>query len=114
MRRITVLCIPADPEEPMTLKEIEQGNITQYRAIVGGMLEALELHEPPGTLWLHAEGKLNQFPPNVRATHVAQRHQAPMHIFDFIAGEAFISGPVDGDGVELSVGDGYRIELDVS
>jgi Domain of unknown function (DUF3846) len=117
MRSITLIIIPADPEEAMILRTIESiddatnSDLASYQALVAGDVEALDLHGPPAILWFNANGKRLNLPPNHRATAIAQRHQAALHVFDFIVGDAFVTGP-DGEGNQsLSVGDGYRLEL---
>lgn len=92
-----VLYVPANIAEPMEVREIEP-TLDGMKALVGGWLEVVGLTNPVGTLYLDEEGKLKRLPFNQRATAIAQQRNAMF--LDFIAGDAFISGPPDREGNE--------------
>jgi hypothetical protein len=96
--RIEVLVLPVDG--PIVVREIANG-LDAFQALVGGYIQAVILRgQLRGTLYLDEEGKLND-PPKAR-NHVAT-HMAYLMPGDYIAGDAFISGPLDREGCDTSV-----------
>lgn len=87
-----VLFIPADLSQPMEIRTILP-NLNTMQSLVGGLIEAIDVFNPTATLWANEEGKLAQLPQNDRATALALTHNG--RFFDFIVGDAFITGLTD-------------------
>jgi hypothetical protein len=99
---ITAIAIPADIHQPLRRAEITPTDSNAYRSLVGGNLEVLGLDDPPASLYLNEEGKLDGLPFNHRATSLLWMHNPDFRGKDVIYGDSFIVGPVDEDGQELS------------
>ena len=99
---ITAIAIPADISQPLRRVEIRPGESLVYRYLVGGNLEVVSLDLPPASLYVNEEGKLKGLPINHRATSVLWMHSPVFRDKDIIAGDAFIVGPVDEHGNDLS------------
>jgi uncharacterized protein DUF3846 len=118
---ITAIVLPADMDQPIRQQQIEPSDLTAYRRLVGGNLEVVELFRPPASLYINEEGKLNDLPLNQRATVITWVHNSAFRGYDLILGDAFIVGPVDGNGDDLTVPQelvtllfdtpGYRVEV---
>lgn len=107
-QKITSVVIPADDAEPLYRIEFDtsdsQKQLAQYRQIVhGGYVEAVPFNRPASTLYLNDEGKNLQLPQNNRATMLAWMHQPVLRYNDLIAGNAFLTGPLNHEGVDTDV-----------
>jgi hypothetical protein len=100
---ITAIAIPADLNRPVERVEIKPIDVDAYRALVGGNLEVLGLDQPPASLYVNEEGKLDGLPLNHRATSVLWMHSSVFRGKDVVAGDAFIVGPADEHGNDLTV-----------
>lgn len=93
-----VLFIPADDDQPV--EEREASGLHEYQALVSGLIQCIEIGAW-GDMWLNEEGKYNcvddegKVIVNRRATVLAQSNLFPG---DFIAGDAFMTGPCDAEG----------------
>jgi hypothetical protein len=105
--RINSVVIPADEDEPLRQGDIGVANTSEYREIVGGYLEAVSLDSPSSTLYVNEQGKLNDLPINPRATMLLRAHQPALRFFDYIAGDALLTGPVDEQGDDTNVPDEF-------
>ena len=92
---ITAIVIPADPNEPIRLEEIERSDLAAYRRLVDGNIELVTLERPPASLYFNEEGKLVDLPLNPRATALLWVHNSAFRQRDSIMGDAFILGPPD-------------------
>ncbi|ROP38970.1 DUF3846 domain-containing protein [Saccharothrix texasensis] len=100
---LTAIVIPADERQPIRQQQIEPHDLNAYRQIVGGNLEVVTLDRPPVSLYLNEEGKLEGLPVNPRATALAWVHNSALRAAtDVIVGPAFIVGPVDRHGDDLT------------
>jgi hypothetical protein len=104
------IVIPADVEAPVTLWEIRPGLPDDFRAIVGGHLEAVMFDQPRASLYINEEGKLMSLPVNQRATALTWAHNSAFRGLDVIAGDAVLVGPPDDDGDDQAVPEAY-VEL---
>jgi hypothetical protein len=75
----------------------------RLRSLVTGNLEVVELFRPPASLYINEEGKLHDLPLNERATVITWTHNSAFRGRDLILGDAFIVGPVDDEGNDLTV-----------
>lgn len=107
---IKVIHVPADVQQPAKVMTIER-SLDSYQTLVGGNVQFIPIHNPGASVFFHEEGKFQEKPPNPRATIIGHRHQG-LARSDYIAGDAYISGPVDGHGFELPVDDYYLRELE--
>jgi len=100
---ITAVVLPADIDQPIRQQQIRPSDLATYRELVGGNLEVVELFRPSASLYINDEGKLNHLPLNQRATVITWAHNSAFRGYDLILGDAFIVGPVDGNGDDLTV-----------
>ena len=99
-----ILIIPADPDASMRWETIGKHDLDAMQALVGGLIQPLDLRDE-ATMWLNEEGKNFGHRYNTRATDLARQWQVLMHPFqDFIAGDAFLTGPTndEGDSTDLT------------
>jgi hypothetical protein len=100
---ITAIVIPIDPGEPIRLEQLVEHDLGAYRQIVGGHLEALDLNHPFASMYFNEEGKLNRLQFNRRATTIMWMHNSVFRGQDVIVGTAFLVGPPDRNGDDMSV-----------
>lgn len=86
------LLIPADPMVDLIYMDTRI-DPTQLSARLRGYYETIPLPDAVG--WVNEEGKFRDFPPNERATRIAQ-HALFTH--DWIAGDMIITGGADPNG----------------
>lgn len=120
---ITAIALPADMNQPIRQQQINPSDLSAYRGLVGGNLEVVELSRPSASLYINEEGKLDELPLNQRATVLTWTHNSAFRGRDLILGDAFIVGPVDRRGDDLTVPDElvqllfhtdrYRVEVQV-
>jgi hypothetical protein len=97
MKRVSGILIPVEgPVVPITVQSLDD-----YQSAVGGDIEALEL-SGGATMYLNDAGKLDGLPLNPRATQLS--HLMPR---DWIVGPVLILGPVDGNGDDTDLPDGW-------
>lgn len=102
---ISAIVIPADNDKPVKLIELDEHDVSAYRALVGGSLEIVTFDLPRTTIYLNEEGKNNQLSTNSRATALLWAHNANFRGVDPLAGDVFLVGPADGEGDDLPVSD---------
>ena len=102
---IRSVVIPADDDRPLRRQQLDATNLSDYRGLVDGNLEVLSLEQPAATMYLNGDGKIRQLPVNVRATMLLWAHVKELRFQDYIAGDVFLTGPVDHDGWDTSVPD---------
>ncbi|MFB8776850.1 DUF3846 domain-containing protein [Streptomyces broussonetiae] len=100
---ITAIVLPADLRTPIRTVELDKRDLNAYRGLVGGPLEIITFERPEATLYLNDEGKLEGLPLNQRATLMASVHNSAFRGRDVIVGDAFLVGPADRHGDDLSV-----------
>ena len=109
---IDTIVIPADDEMPLRRQQLDTTNLSAYRGLVEGNLEVLSLEQPAATMYLNGDGKICQLPVNVRATMLLWAHVKELRFQDYIAGDVFLTGPVNHDGWDTSVPDELDTLLD--
>jgi Domain of unknown function (DUF3846) len=109
--KIRSIVIPADEEQPLRQEEIGVTNLAQYQGLVGGNIEAAELHEPASNIYFNEEGKLLHLPLNRRATYLLWAHNRRFRYEDIVVGDAFIVGVVDRVGRDTDVPEEFVTRL---
>lgn len=100
---ITAILIPANQAAPVKLRKLDRHNLAAYQALVGGNIEPVHLDAPAASMYVNEEGKLLHLRLNMRATHVVWAHNERLRNEDIVMGDAFILGPVDQNGEDLTV-----------
>lgn len=98
---IRVMVVPVSGE--VEFKEIDETELTDYFAIVDGPLQAVELLNPAGSIYVDEEGKLSQLPANYRATKLWWSLNPLYWDQDTLCGTAIVVGPVDELGNDTDV-----------
>ncbi|HEV2403431.1 MAG TPA: DUF3846 domain-containing protein [Candidatus Saccharimonadales bacterium] len=109
--RITTIVVPADEEQPLQRKEIGAASLDDRQQIVGGYIEAIRLRQPPSSLYVNEEGKLQELPLNRRASMLLWVHHRGYRYEDYVAGDAFLTGPIDREGSVTNVPDQFVATL---
>ena len=65
MPTISVVVVPADPHLPIEKRDIDRG-YKAGQAIVGGLIEAVDIDSLEATIWVNEEGILLDLAPNMR------------------------------------------------
>jgi hypothetical protein len=99
----TAIVIPADREQPLRVEEIEQGGLAHCQRLVGGYIQVINLDNPPCSMYLNEDGKVQELPLNKRATAVMWVHNPVFFEHDIIVGDALITGPPDDQGYDTDV-----------
>jgi hypothetical protein len=100
---ITAILIPASQEASVELRKLDNGDLAAFQALVGGSVEPVNLVNPTASMYVNEEGKLLHLPVNMQATNVAWAHNELVRNEDIVMGDAFILGPIDGNGEDTSV-----------
>lgn len=96
---IKYILIPVEEETPISVGEVEQGDISAMQRLVGGgHFDALDVGNPPATIWVNDDGKNMEMPMNRRMTLLWWMSAPEMRGHDYIAGPAFITGQPDKNG----------------
>jgi hypothetical protein len=101
--KLTAILIPASQAASVELRKLDSKDLAAYQALVGGYVEPVNLDNPAGSMYINEEGKLLRLPVNMQATYVEWAHNELMRNEDIVMGNAFILGPVDGNGEDTSV-----------
>jgi Domain of unknown function (DUF3846) len=102
---ITAIVIPVDTGQPIRQQQLHSSDLDAYRQIVGGNIEVLDLNHPFASMYFNEEGKLNRLRVNHRATTIMWVHNSVFRGHDVIVGPAFLVGPPDRDGHDMTVPD---------
>jgi hypothetical protein len=102
---VTAIVIPVDLDEPVRQQQLNNSDLDAYRQIVGGHLQVVNLIQPPASLYLNEEGKLEGLAVNLRATALLWVHNGAYRERDVVVGPAFIVGPPDRRGDDTSAPD---------
>ncbi|MCA1601265.1 MAG: DUF3846 domain-containing protein [Acidobacteria bacterium] len=100
---ITAIVLPADMAQPIRQQQVEPSDLKTYWELVDGHLEVVDLFRPSASLYINEEGKLNDLPLNQRATVITWVHNSDFCGQHLILGDAFIVGPIDDNGDDLTV-----------
>jgi len=107
---ITGIRLPADRDRPPEVITFRARDLSLVQGIVGGLIEAVSLVEPAGTLWVNEEGLALGLPVNLRASLLA-RAANPARKGVVLPGNALLVGPADAQGRGTSVAPEYRAVL---
>lgn len=91
---INTIVIPADHEQPLRQAELPAAGLEERQQLVGGLIQGIDLTDPPARLYCNEEGKVLEQPLNSRATLLLWVHNPAFRYEDFIVGDAFLVGPV--------------------
>jgi hypothetical protein len=84
--------IPADPNQPIRLEDIDPSK--DLHRLVGGNFQLVGLGPYSMNMYLNENGKLERLPANLRASVLCQWAEA-IRSDDYIAGDAVVLGPID-------------------
>lgn len=101
---IRAIFIPSEISQAPEIREIIP-DLETLTDLVGGDVDALELQDPAGTLYLEYAAQVNQGRFNQRATALVQRH-CPSHA-GFIVGDTVLVGPADENDEDTDVAAAY-------
>lgn len=99
--RLTAILLPVG-QEPIRQQQIGKSDLADYRELVCGDLQLIALDRPSASLYCNDAGKLLNLPVNERATALLWAHNRAFRGRDVINGPAFIVGPADPDGDDLT------------
>jgi hypothetical protein len=105
--RINSIVIPAEDEQPLRQADLSVGGLEDRQHFVGGLIQGVDLPDPPARLYFNEDGKAMELPPNKRATLLLWLHNPRFRYQDFIVGDAFMVGPVGRHSSDTSVPDKY-------
>jgi len=97
---ITVLLIPADPDQPITWLDIDWG-LEAFQHLVGGQVQVVPLNVPGTNLWCNEDTTGLNLATNARATTLY--HEAGGMPGVDVLGDTFVTGRADADGETLGV-----------
>ncbi len=104
---INSIVIPADDEQPLRQDQLLTAGLEDRQQLVGGLIQGIDLTDPPARLYCNEEGKLLELPLNRRATLLLWAHNPAFRYGDVIVGDAFLVGPVGRRSADTSVPDEY-------
>ena len=88
--------------------DLEADSLMQLQEAVGGLVQAVDLHEDL-TLWCNEEGKLiNGMLTNVIGTHLYEKNFA---VTDVIMGDIVFTGGTDDEGDNLALPTAWLVQL---
>ena len=89
--------------------DLEADSLMQLQEAVGGLVQAVDLHDDL-TLWCNEEGKLiNGMQPNVIATHLWEKS---FSMTDVIMGDVVFTGGTDDEGDNLALPHPWLVQLE--
>lgn len=100
-----MIFIPA--EERLTASRHEFRELRDYQRAVGGLIEAIDLDDPPMSFFANEEGKLGGLPINRRATALWWLHSPAAFGYDMLTGDAVLIGQPDRHGETQSAPAGF-------
>ena len=101
------LVIPADDEQPLSRNQLPAAGLEDRQQLVGGLIQGVDLTDPPARLYCNEEGKVLELPLNKRATLLLWAHNPAFRYRDVIVGDAYLVGPVGRHSTDTSVPDEY-------
>jgi len=88
--------------------DLETDSLKKLQAAVGGLIQAVDLHDDL-TLWCNEEGKLiNGMLTNVIGTHLYEKN---FGMTDIIMGDVVFSGGTDDEGDNLALPTAWLVQL---
>lgn len=102
-RTITGLIIPHLGSLAIERVEIGKSDLRARQRIVQGLIEAIDIADPPATIWANDEAKLIDLPFNARATACWWLTTPAMRFRDDIRGDTLLVGQPDLHGNDTSV-----------
>ena len=108
--RINSIVIPAVETDELRQDELDATSLAERQGLVGGLIEPLDLVEPPACMYMNEEGKQLELPVNRRATLLAWVHNRDFRYRDVIVGDVLLVGRADKHGQDTTVPDEF-IEL---
>lgn len=96
MVMVSGLIIPAGASEP--IRERQFGALEDYQAVVGGLIEAVDLPQIGISVYVNDEGLLQHLPFNSRASFLWWYHVPAARQKAMLVGDAAVVGMPDADG----------------
>jgi hypothetical protein len=94
---IKIVVVPADPLAPLRVADLDDHDLDAQQALVGGLIEHVFLTHPDATLYMRETGKIDDLSLNERATLLFWLHAPAFRGYDVIVGDAYLTGPCDGE-----------------
>lgn len=102
---VTGVIIPADIDSALRVQEFH--DLRDYQTAVGGLIEAIDLDNPPMSLFANDEAKLIGLPINQRASALWWLHVPAVYGIDFLSGDVVLIGRPDEEGETQSAPDEF-------
>jgi hypothetical protein len=93
--RINSIIIPAVETDELRQDQLGSVSLDDRQQLVGGLIEPIDLTQPPARMYVNEEGKMLGLPVNRRATLLAWAHNRAIRYHDVIVGDAFLVGRVE-------------------
>ena len=103
---INSIVIPAEEEQPLQTQLLTT-SLEDRQELVGGLIQAIDLADPPARLYCNEEGKVLELPMNKRATLLLWAHNPAFRYRDVLVGDVYLVGPVGRHSTDTSVPDEY-------
>lgn len=103
---VTGIVIPA--KDVRLIEQREFTGLDDYRAAVGGWIEAIDLLDLGVTIYVNEEGRVRQLPFNSRASFLWWYHVPAVRQTAVLAGNAVVVGLPDRNGDNTDVPDAVR------
>ena len=103
---INSIVIPADEEQALQSQQLTT-SLEDRQQLVGGLIQGIDLADPPARLYCNEEGKVLELPMNKRATLLLWAHNPAFRYRDVLVGDVFLVGPVGRHSIDTSVPDEY-------
>jgi hypothetical protein len=91
---IKILVLPADPSLPLQIADLDETDQAAAKALVGGLIEPIDLTNPAATLYVNETHKIDDLPRNPRATLLTRWHAPERRAYEVISGDAYLTGPL--------------------
>lgn len=107
MTPITAIAI--DPNG--TVRSVLLTSLEDMQRQVGGWIELINFGTTGHFAYLNEEGKLENLPPNILATHLCAKYGVGLALTDYICGTLLVVGPPDSEGNDTSISPELAQEL---
>ncbi len=103
---VNSIVIPAEEEQPLQTQLLTT-SLEDRQELVGGLIQRIDLTDPPARLYCNEEGKVMELPMNKRATLLLWAHNPAFRYRDVLVGDVYLVGPVGKHSTDTSVPDVY-------
>lgn len=98
---VKVIVIPQDEEQPLDVREVN--GLGDMQAIVGGLIEPIDIDRPSATIMVNEEGLILDLPVNRRASLLLWVGNSRYRGLSAVRGDAFVIGLPDDEGDSTDV-----------